>query len=74
LTTKLDIIEIFGYEENPKDIARELEIKVSTVKSKKNRDETKITEADNSGSIINDKITGRLRTVVLNFFRHLSNF
>jgi DNA-binding NarL/FixJ family response regulator len=34
LQTKLDIIEIFGNGEIPKDIARELEIKVSTVKKK----------------------------------------
>jgi hypothetical protein len=33
LETKLDIIEIFDKEENPKDIGRELEIKVLTVNS-----------------------------------------
>jgi hypothetical protein len=41
-----------------------LEIKVSTVKSKINRDETKITRADLSGSTINNKITGGSITVV----------
>jgi predicted DNA-binding protein (UPF0251 family) len=52
LKTKLDIFEIFGYEDNLKDIAREFEIKVITFKSKINSNETKITEADKSGSIL----------------------
>jgi hypothetical protein len=42
LATKLDIIERFDNENNTKDITKELEIKVSTVKSIENRDATKI--------------------------------
>jgi cell division FtsZ-interacting protein ZapD len=52
LQTKPDIIEIFDNGDISKDIAKELEKKVLMVKSKKNRNETKITEADKSSSVI----------------------